>query len=126
MRVFDGSTGQRLTGPLSDFRPFPSGARRGVFVAAGDVNRDAHADVVVGAGAGGAPRVKVYSGADGSLISSFLAFHGSFRGGVRVAAGQFRPGQAADVVAATGPGVAPLVKIYDLPSRAVLSSLVHG
>src|SRR5262245_19882631 len=65
VRVFDGSTGERLTGPLRDFRPFASDARRGVFVAAGDVNGDGHADVVVGAGARRAPRVKVYSGADG-------------------------------------------------------------
>ncbi len=121
VRVFDGSTGERLTGPLSDFRPFASAGRRGVFVAAGDLNGDGHADVVVGAGAGRAPRVKVYSGSDGSLLSSFLAFHGSFRGGVRVAVGDFRPGQAADVVLATGPGGTSLVKIYDSRSRAVLA-----
>jgi len=57
-----------------------------VYVAAGDVEGDGRAQIVVGAAAGGEPRVSVYS-RTGTLLSSFLAFEPSFASGVRVAVG---------------------------------------
>jgi len=56
----------------------------GVFVAAGDVTGDSHADVITGAAVNG--HVKVFDGATGQEIQSFLAY-GGFPGGVSVAAG---------------------------------------
>jgi hypothetical protein len=121
VRVFDGRDGRPLAGPLGDFLPFAAGRGRGVSVATGDVDGDGRADVIVGAGAGVAPVVKVFSGRDGSELSRVLAFHESFRGGVRVAAGQFRPGGGAEVAVAAGPGAIPLVKVLDVSARSVLA-----
>ena len=72
VKVFDGVNGQQLAGPLGSFFAFDSSFTGGVFVAAGDVNGDGRADVIVGAGAGGGPHVKVFSGADGSVAGQLL------------------------------------------------------
>jgi hypothetical protein len=113
VRVFDGITGQALAGSLGSLRPFGPGYHGGVFVAVGDVNRDGFGDLIVSEDSGGEPRVKVFSGKDGSVIADFLAFDPSFRGGVRVAAANVNNNGGADVVAAAGPGGPPQVKVFE-------------
>src|SRR5207302_6284548 len=46
----------------------------GLTVASGDVNGDGYADIVVGFGAGGQGRVRVFSGRTGALIEDFIAY----------------------------------------------------
>jgi hypothetical protein len=104
VQVFDGATGQPLAGPLGSFTPFGPDYHHGLWVAAADVNGDGYADIVVGEDAGGQPRVRVFSGKDGSLLADFLAFDPSFHGGVRVAAADFNHDHHADIVAGQGPG----------------------
>jgi hypothetical protein len=53
---------------------------------AGDVNGDGRDDIITGAGPGAGPHVKVFDGASGAEIQSFLAFPG-FAGGVSVSLG---------------------------------------
>src|SRR5690606_12171004 len=72
--VYDGATGAPLPGPLGSFFAFDLSFRGGVEVAAGDVNGDNRADVVVAASPGGGPHVKVYSGYTGEVMHSFFAF----------------------------------------------------
>src|SRR5262249_58835834 len=62
-------------------RVTPSTFGGGVRVAAADVNGDGFMDIVTGAGPGGGPHVKVYSGKDGSLLRSFYAYEPTFAGG---------------------------------------------
>src|SRR5262245_59238393 len=62
--VFSGKDGS----VLRSFHAFDPLFRGGVFVAAGDVNRDGRADIIAAAGRGGGPHVRVFSGADGSLL----------------------------------------------------------
>jgi hypothetical protein len=69
VRVFDGTNGQPLPGVLGDFNAYAPGQTDGVFVAAADVNGDGHADIITGTDVGGQPLVKVFSGADGSLLA---------------------------------------------------------
>ena len=81
-------------------------AGRGVFVAAGDVNNDGRAELIVGAGSG-TPNVEIYSDTDldGQLldnrVDSFLAFPSGFRGGVQVAAGNTNNTAGAEVITAS-------------------------
>ncbi len=57
--------------------------------------------------------MKVFSGATGLELKSFLAYPVSFSGGVRVAAGDISGDGVVDVVTAAGPGGAPHVKVFD-------------
>jgi uncharacterized repeat protein (TIGR01451 family) len=113
VKVFDGATGQPLPGPIGSFFAFDASFHGGVFVAAGDVNGDGLADVIVGAGAGGGPHVKVFSGADGSVLGSFYAYAPSFHGGVTVAAGDVTGDGVIDLVTGAGPGGGPHVKVFN-------------
>src|SRR5262249_3909658 len=60
IRIFDGVTHAEIRG----FFAFDMTFTGGVWVAAGDVNDDGRADIIVGADAGGSPRVRVFSGSD--------------------------------------------------------------
>jgi hypothetical protein len=71
---------------LSSFLAYDPQFLGGVRVAAGDLNGDGMADIVTGAGAGGGPHVKVFSGSSFDPIASFEAFDPQFQGGVFVAA----------------------------------------
>ena len=67
MKVFSGATGALI----SSFLPFAPAFTGGVSVAAGDVNGDGKADVVVGAASGGS-QVKIFNSTTGTCSSSFL------------------------------------------------------
>jgi RTX calcium-binding nonapeptide repeat (4 copies)/FG-GAP-like repeat/FG-GAP repeat len=51
----------------------PSGSKKGVFVASGDVNGDGRAEIVTGSGISAGSRVRVYN-AEGQQLNSFVAF----------------------------------------------------
>ena len=109
VRVFDGVSGE----VIRDFFAFEPNFFGGVYVAAADVNGDGAADVVVGAGSLGGPRVRVYDGRGGDLIRDFFAYDPNFRGGVRVAAGDLDGDGFAEIVTAAGPSGGPHVRTFD-------------
>jgi hypothetical protein len=117
VKVFDGKTGAVV---LSFFAYDPI-FRGGVFVAAGDVNGDHRADVITGAGPGGGPHVRVFSGANGAGIFSFFAYSG-FTGGVSVAAGDINGDGRADIITGAGPGGGPHVKVFSGADLSLLRS----
>jgi hypothetical protein len=101
VKVFGATTGQEE----QSFFAFEPEFTGGLTVAAGDVNRDGRADVVVGAGAGGGPRVLVFDGNTHAVTRSFFAYDPSFTGGVNVAVTSTRVG-ADIVVGSDAPGQA--------------------
>ena len=95
-----------------NFFPFESSLRTGVNVAAGDVNGDGVPDIVVGAGVGGGPRVRVYDGKTGATIRDFFAYDSNFRGGVFVDVGRYDGDKFADLLTAPGTGGGPHIQVF--------------
>jgi hypothetical protein len=118
VRVFSGATGALL----QDFMAYNVRFTGGVYVAGGDVDGDGYADVITGAGAGGGPEVRVFSGATGALLQDFMAFSTLFPGGVRVGAANFGADGLADILAGAGPGGGPQVTVFDGTTLTVLDS----
>jgi hypothetical protein len=116
VRIINGSTGADILGPTRVLGGFGGGA----YVAAGDMNRDGKAELVVSADAGWLPRVEAYrvGGGQLSLVTSFLAFSANSRRGVRLAVGDVDRDGAADVVVGAGVGQLPRVLIFDADSIA--------
>jgi len=112
VRVFDGLTDNAVPGLLGNFYPFGAKYNGGVNVAAGDVNGDGLADVIVSATGKAGPRVEVFDGASGNMLANFLALAPKFKGGVTLAAGDVDGDGLADVIAGTGPGATPLVQVF--------------
>jgi hypothetical protein len=112
VRVWDGATGALV----QEFNAYDPSFHGGVFVALGDINGDGTPDIVTGAGAGGGPHVKVFSGRDGTVLASLFAYDPSFKGGVTVAAGNLFGSltNRAVVITGAGPGGGPHVKVFDL------------
>ncbi len=108
--VFDGldlvrGTARRL---VNDFYAYAADFTGGVFVAAGDVDRDGYADIVTGAGLG-APHVTVISGLSllresPTLLASYFAADPANLGGIRVAARDLNRDGFSDVIAGAGVG----------------------
>lgn len=103
VRVF-GMTGfgMRMT---NEFFAFEGGFRGGVRVAAADTTGDGRAEVIVAAGPGGGPHVRIFdmNSSAGSVSDEFYAYDANFRGGVYVAAGEL-DGDATRPEIATGAG----------------------
>lgn len=87
VKVFSGADGSELRSFFAYTPSFTGGVR----VAGGDVDGDGFADIITGAGDAGAGHVKVFSGATGAELQSFLAYGPRYGGGVFVAAGTFVP-----------------------------------
>ncbi len=65
------------------FLAFHKNFKGGVNLATGDLNSNGVADIAVGALAGGAPQIRVFSGS-GILLESFYAYEEEFLGGVNL------------------------------------------
>ena len=107
---------------MATFYAFEPNFTSGVYVASGDINNDGYDDIVMGAGSGGGPRVKVVYGASGFLLSpynpmmDFFAYDPAFTGGVRVACGDRDGNGFDDVITGAGVGGAPNVRSFNYAS----------
>jgi hypothetical protein len=108
VQIYDPGTGQ-LT---ASFFAWPTSFTSGVRVAIGDVNGDGNPDLVVAAGPGGLPEVKVYDGQSLALIRDFYAFPTSFHGGVNLALGDLNGDGHYDIIVGADAGGRPEVKVF--------------
>jgi glucose/arabinose dehydrogenase len=118
VRIFSGLDGSELASYYAYDPRFTGGVR----VAAGDVDGNGTPDVITGAGPGGGPHVRVFSGASTSLISgpigNFFAYAAAFTGGVFVAAADYSGDGKAEVLTGAGQGGGPHVRVFDAATGA--------
>jgi hypothetical protein len=111
--VIDGKTGATLASVLA----FESSFTGGVFVAAGDLNGDGRAEVVVTPDRGGGPNVVIFSpNPDGTLgppRAFFALGNPGFRGGARVAVGDLNGDGVPDLAVGAGFLGGPNVEVHD-------------
>ncbi len=83
VKVYRYNVAREIVGEWNAFGDFEGGGS----IAMGDIDADGRAEVIVGAGEGGGPQIRVFE-ADGTLKPiQFFAFHPDYRGGIDVAAG---------------------------------------
>lgn len=126
IQMWSGRTMQLLTPDFLGL-PYPD-FRGGLRLAVADVNADGFADVLVAPGEGGGPRVTAYDGkafATGktptTLVNDFFVFDDSLRTGLNLAAGDVDGDGYADIVAGSGAGGAPRVRVVS--GRALISGM---
>ncbi|MFA5135201.1 MAG: hypothetical protein WC505_05480 [Patescibacteria group bacterium] len=106
VRVFD-HQGNLVT----QFFAFEQEFRGGVAIAFADLGGDGIEEIIVGAGYGRAPEVRIFR-QDGTFINSFMAYADTFRGGVSVGAGDFDADGIEEAVTAPLSGGGPNVRIF--------------
>ena len=123
IKVFDLRGGQPVT--IASFFAFEPTFMGGVYVATGDINADGYADVIVGAGQTGGPRVKVFNGAAGYAINTiapamdFFAYDPSFTGGVTVSAGNRDTQPGDEVITGAGVGGGPNIRSFNAAGQLI-------
>ena len=125
VKVFDGLT---LT-PIFNFFATALTDRNGLFVAAGDVDGDGRADIIVGLGTTTA-NVKVFNGATGALLFNLTSFPTGFVGPAAVAAvaaGDVNgDGRADIIVSSTATTANRFVRIFNGQTGTLLRDIaVH-
>lgn len=106
VRIFDHR--KRL---LRQFVAFEQ-AMVGASVAVGDLDHDGVSEVVVGAGKGAEPLIRIFT-ESGDMVGEWPAYQKYFRGGVSVAVGDVNGDGVMEIVTAPGQGGGPHVRIFD-------------
>ena len=109
---------------IADFKPYDN-LFRGRLNLAVEVNDDNYLRyLAIGAGAGGGPQVRLFSGS-GRLESSFFAYDKALRGGVNVALGDLNNDGQLEIITGPGRESEPLIKIFSLSGDLQASFLAY-
>lgn len=95
------------------FYAFDPASEDGGTVALGDVNGDGVDEIIVGAGPGSQPEVRIYNEV-GILQSSFLVYAEHVNIGVNVASGDLNNDGTDEIVIGSGRGGGPQVRVFDM------------
>lgn len=110
---------------ITQFFAFEDSMRGGMDVTVADVNGDQSNDIIIAAGEGSSPRVRIFT-KRGVLQKEFLAFEDWFKGGVRVSAADLNGDGLAEILTAPAKDYAPWLKIYDGEGRHQREFLAYG
>jgi|GEM_PF-1379179 len=116
LRAYDGATNALLY-QRSLFEGFLGGA----FIATGDLNADNRSDLIATPDQGGGPRVTLFDGPSGTVITNFFGIDDpNIRGGARATIGDLNGDGVNDVLVSAGFGGGPRVAGFD--GRTLLNS----
>lgn len=120
IKLFNPQNGRPASLPHSEFNAFSSESTEGIFVAVGSVSPGHGVSII--AGGGGEPRVVVIHPLENRELTSFLAYDASFKGGVRVAAGDVNGDGLDEIITGPGAGTPPIVRVFNAPNNRALAS----
>ncbi len=109
IKVVDPTTGT----DIGTFQAFEDSFRGGVHVALGDVTGDGVRDLVIAAGKGGSPRIRIVDGKSGVTLNDFFVYEQQFTGGINVSIGDTNGDGVNDIIVGTGAGGGPRVRVLD-------------
>ena len=117
VRIFD------IDGNLTNAgcNPYPPGFNGGVNVAVGDLNGDKRLEIVVAAGFGGGPHIRILNNNCDVINPGFFAFDNNLRLGVNLAVGDLNGDGKSEIIAASGPGGGPHVRIFNKNGKLLSS-----
>ncbi len=100
------------------FRPFHHGFRGKISLAAADLNNNGQNEIIVGAGPGGGPQVRVFN-LEGVCVSTFFAYDPEFRGGIDLTVGDINSNGNYEIITGAGPGGGPHIRVFDYSGRVL-------
>lgn len=108
------------------FTPFGGTFKGAVSVAVKQSTPDQRTSIVVGAGKGSPPRVRIFDQDGVPKGKEFLAYDRAFRGGVSVALANLGNQKQApfSVLTAPGPGIAPQIRVFSQNGREIQPSFL--
>ncbi len=109
IQIVDPTTGA----DIGTFQAFEDSFRGGVHVALGDVTGDGVRDMVIAAGKGGSPRIRIVDGKSGVTLNDFFVYEQQFTGGINISVGETNGDGVNDIIVGTGAGGGPRVRVLD-------------
>lgn len=105
---------------ISSFLAFDKNFRGGVRVATGDINGDGKDEIICGAGPGGGPNVRLFSGKGKYLHWHVFPFSKEFTGGVDVASGDVDQDGKDEIIASQLSKGQAWVKVYKVNKQKTI------
>ncbi len=97
---------------INSFKPFDGKFKGDISLSVSDLNGDATKEIIIGAGKGGGPQVRVFDCAGKPLTGGFFAYDRAFRGGVNVAVIDLNGDGTKEIITGAGKGGGPHIRIF--------------
>jgi subtilisin family serine protease len=109
---------------IRSFLAFPANFKGGVDVALSDLDQDGRDEIIVVQASLGNGEVRIFNG-QGKIKNSFLVDSRNWRGGLRVAAGDFTGTKNNQIVVAYSTGSQPQIRIFTAQGKIVSAFLAY-
>jgi hypothetical protein len=104
---------------LKSFKPFDGKFKGDISLSVADLEGDGNKEIVIGAGIGGGPQVRIFN-KDGRLLNGgFFAYDRNFRGGVNIAAIDLNGDGTYEIITGAGNGGGPQVRIFNKDGKVL-------